>query len=247
MIPFKELKKYSRKADHTYTLGAFPTFELLKNRPDQAVQVVIGTQANREIREKAERICKENGIPLLENDRALERIRDKEACILAGVLRKYRDSLEHGADHVVLVNPGDMGNLGTIVRTCAGFGVDNLAVIEPAAEIFHPKTIRASMGALFSIHFERFASFADYRGKYGKNRDCYPFMLKGAADLGSFERDPGRPFSLIFGNEAAGLDDSFLEAGRSVVIRHSGRIDSLNLSMAAGIALYEFTKGRHFL
>ena len=153
-----------------------------------------------------------------------------------------------------------------------GFGVRNLAVIEPAAELLHPKTIRASMGALFSIHFEHFASFGDYREKYGKDRDCYPFMLKGAVSLDQLTRrkregDPphsermsesveaggrsfgssggeqSRPFSLIFGNEATGLDDSFLEVGQSVLIRHSDRIDSLNLSMAVGIALYEFTRG----
>lgn len=290
MIPVKELKKYSRKMDYTYTLGAFPTFELLENCPRRAEQVLISAQANAEIREKAERICASNGIPLLENDRALERIRDKEACILAGVLRKYQDSLQADDNHVVLVNPGDMGNLGTIVRTCAGFGVRSLAVIEPAAELLHPKTIRASMGALFSIHFEHFASFGDYREKYGKDRDCYPFMLKGAVPLDQLnmsvpmregksfndrcrkqrersdaeinqrnefaaagetgtagcalsERKQTRPFSLIFGNEATGLDDSFLEVGQSVLIRHSGRIDSLNLSMAVGIALYEFTRG----
>lgn len=243
MIPAKELKKYSKKMDYTYTLGAFPTFELLENCPRRAEQVIISTQANAEIREKAERICALNGIPLLENDRALERIRDKEACILAGVLRKYQDSLQADQDHIVLVNPGDMGNLGTIVRTCVGFGVRNLAVIEPAAELLHPKTIRASMGALFSIHFEHFASFGDYREKYGKDRDCYPFMLKGAVSLDQLTREQLRPFSLIFGNEATGLDDSFLEVGQSVLIRHSDKIDSLNLSMAVGIALYEFTRG----
>ena len=304
MIPVKELKKYSKKMDYTYTLGAFPTFELLENCPRRAEQVIISTQANADIREKAERICASNGIPLLENDRALERIRDKEACILAGVLRKYQDSLQADQDHVVLVNPGDMGNLGTIVRTCVGFGVRNLAVIEPAAELLHPKTIRASMGALFSIHFEHFASFGDYREKYGKDRDCYPFMLKGAISLDQltrrkregdhphgermsesveaggksfdglcrkqsersdsgisqlgkhvaagetgtascvpFGREQSRPFALIFGNEATGLDDSFLEVGQSVLIRHSDKIDSLNLSMAVGIALYEFTRG----
>ena len=46
------------------------------------------------------------------------------------------------------------------------------------------------------------------------------------------------PFSLIFGNEAAGLPDEEL----SVVIKHTDKIDSLNLPMAVGIAVYESTK-----
>ncbi len=243
MVPAKLLKKYTKKSDYTYTLGAFPTFELLQNRPEYLEEVLVGSQVKEEIRERLDGLCGERGIPILENDRALERIRDKEACIVAGVLRKYEDCLEEKSSHVVLVNPGDMGNLGTILRTCAGFGVRNVAVIEPAADLFHPKTLRSSMGALFAVRWERFASYENYRDKYGEGRDQYPFMLKGATPLHCLQRPKGRPWSLIFGNEASGLPDSFLDVGQTVLIRHTGLIDSLNLSMAAGIALYEFTKG----
>lgn len=243
MVPAKLLKKYTKKSDYTYTLGAFPTFELLQNRPEYLEEVLVGSQVKEEIRERLDGLCGERGIPILENDHALERIRDKEACIVAGVLRKYEDCLEEKSSHVVLVNPGDMGNLGTILRTCAGFGVRNVAVIEPAADLFHPKTLRSSMGALFAVRWERFASYENYRDKYGEGRDQYPFMLKGATPLHCLQRPKGRPWSLIFGNEASGLPDSFLDVGQTVLIRHTGLIDSLNLSMAAGIALYEFTKG----
>ena len=243
MIPAKLLKKYTKKSDYTYTLGTFPTFELLQNHPEHLEEVIVGSQVKEEIREKLERACGQRGIPILENDRALERVRNKEACIVAGVLQKYEDCLEEKSGHVVLVNPGDMGNLGTILRTCAGFGVRNVAVIEPAADLFHPKTLRSSMGALFSVHWERFAYYEAYRDRYGEGRDQYPFMLKGAAALHQLQRQEGRPWSLIFGNEASGLADSFLDVGQTVLIQHTGLIDSLNLSMAVGIALYEFTKG----
>ena len=55
-----------------------------------------------------------------------------------------------------------------------------------------------------------------------------------------------KPFSLVFGNEATGLDDSFLSVGTSVIIAHSDRIDSLNLPIAASIAMYEATKSSDF-
>ena len=70
----------------------------------------------------------------------------------------------------------------------------------------------------------------------------YPFMLKGAVPLQELQRDRKETFSLIFGNEATGLPDSFSEIGQSVVIRHTDRIDSLNLALATGIGIYEFTK-----
>lgn len=52
------------------------------------------------------------------------------------------------------------------------------------------------------------------------------------------------PYSLVFGNEATGLPDDFASFCQTVIIPHSNGIDSLNLPIAAGIAMYEFTKAR---
>jgi TrmH family RNA methyltransferase len=49
-------------------------------------------------------------------------------------------------------------------------------------------------------------------------------------------------FSLVFGNEARGLDDSFLKVGTSVMIPQTSDVDSLNLTIAVGIGAYEFTR-----
>lgn len=243
MIPIKALKKYSKKAEYTYALGAYPTFDLLNRHPEYVEEVIVSSQAKSEIREKLDGLCRKNHIPCLCNDRVLEKIREKEACIVAGVLQKYKDRVEQEKNHIVLVNPGDMGNLGTIIRTGLGFGIHNIAVIEPCVDVFHPKVIRASMGALFSVHIESFASFEAYRQQAGTEKDYYPFMLKGSVSLSKLKRDKERSYALIFGNESSGLPDSFLEFGQPVRIPHTDAIDSLNLSMAAGIALYEFTYG----
>ena len=85
----------------------------------------------------------------------------------------------------------------------------------------------------------KFDSFEEYREAFGE-RELYPFMLD--AEMKLYEIRPKRVFSLIFGNEATGLPDEFSCIGTSVVIPHSGRIDSLNLPIAASIAMYEATK-----
>ena len=121
---------------------------------------------------------------------------------------------------------------------------NNLAIIEPAIDIFNPKVIRASMGSIFHINFKYYSSFEQYYMENNANRMMYPFMLNGAQKLGLVQLDSNKNYSLIFGNEAIGLDESFLEIGQSILISHSGAIDSLNLSLAAGIAVYEFTKAR---
>ena len=237
-----QYKRYNDKAEYSYCFGPFPTFELIENRPQEAIEVLYHSQTSEAIREKLQRICQNQGIPCEQNDKVIQRIRDKENCLVVGVFKKHESVLSMDRPHVVLVNPSDMGNLGTIIRTAVGFGIPDLAIIRPGAAICHPKTVRASMGSLFRLNFQYFDSFAEYKRAYGEGRSLYPFMLKGSVGLDQLQRDKGELYSLIFGNEATGLPDEFLGEGQSVRIRHTDNIDSLNLSLAAGIAIYEFTK-----
>lgn len=238
----KDWKRYRAKSEISYSFGSFPTFELLKSRADVAEAVLVHPDLTAGPKEKLQQACRAAGVPCLENAKAVERLRDKENCTVIGVFRKYADSLPGNTNHVVLVNPGDAGNLGTIIRSCVGFGIRDIAVIEPAADHFQPKVIRASMGSIFAARVARFADFEAYRKDCGEARICYPFMLDGERRLGTFSHPVDVPFSLVFGNEASGLDARFRDIGRSVVIAHTDSIDSLNLALAAGIGLYEFSK-----
>ena len=97
------------------------------------------------------------------------------------------------------------------------------------------------MGSLFQLNFCYFKSFEEYKEQAG-SRKLYPFMLKGAVSLQELQREKGETNSLIFGNEATGLPDSFADEGQSGVSRHTDHIDSLNLALATGIGIYEFTR-----
>lgn len=239
-----QLKKYAKKFEYSYTFGAFPTIELLKHQPDHVLKVLLHPDMNSPAQlEIISSLCREHGIPVEPAQRAVEKLRDKENIFVIGVFEKYSGSLRETEPHIVLVNPSDMGNMGTIIRTGVGFGIRNLAVVEPAVDLFHPKVVRSSMGSLFQMNFRYFESFQAYRDTAG-TRAFYPFMLKGAVPLQQLKRDPEEIFSLIFGNEAAGLPDWFAQVGQSIVIRHTDRIDSLNLALATGIGIYEFTKNR---
>jgi TrmH family RNA methyltransferase len=238
----QQYKRYNEKAEYSYCFGPFPTFELIENRPEMAIEVLYHSQTSEAIRDKLISLCGQQGIPCEQNDKVIQRIRDKENCLVVGIFRKHETKLSQNASHIVLVNPSDMGNLGTIIRTAVGFGIPELAIIRPGAAICHPRTVRASMGSLFQLHFQYFDSFEEYKESFGEGRRMYPFMLKGSVGLDQLEREKGERFSLIFGNEATGLPDAFLQEGQSIRIRHTDHIDSLNLSLAAGIAIYEFTK-----
>ena len=236
------LKKYMKKFPYSYTLGAFPTFELLKNQAEHVDAVYLHSQMDSPtLDQEIRQLCAEKHVRCIVSDKIVEKLREKENCYVVGVFNKYEQQLKKDTNHIVLVNPSDMGNMGTIMRTSLGFGIRDLAIIQPAVDIFNPKVLRASMGAVFQMNCRYFNSFEEYEAEYGQ-RDLYPFMLDGKQYLQTLQRDPARRFSLIFGNEATGLDASFQNVGESIMIRHNAQIDSLNLSMAVGIALYEFTK-----
>ena len=235
-----KIKSYQKDFTYTYTLGVFETIEVLKHKPEIVERVYIKNNADKNKGVKIiQEVCKKQGIEVISSDHTIAKLSKKENCFALAILHKYPMELED-KNHVVLVNPGDMGNMGTIIRTMLGFEYTNLAIIRPGVDVFDPKVIRASMGALFTINVEYFDSFEEYIAKY-QNREVYSLMLKGATNIHQIENS-SKTHSLVFGNESSGLPDAYLQYGKSIFIPHSDAIDSLNLSMALGITLTHFSK-----
>ena len=229
------LRKYEREDSHAYTFGVFPTLELLQHQPDSVSEVLLHTAgARNEGVTKIKAICHELGIRTTVDDKLVERLESKENTYAVGVFEKYEAELNAQANHVLLVNPSDMGNLGTTLRTLLGFGIRDLALIKPAVDVFDPRTIRASMGALFQVNFAYFDSLNSYQEAF--THHLYPFMTNGEVTLS--EATFNAPYTLVFGSESSGLPESYRKLGTSVTIPQSKAIDSLNLSVAIGIALY---------
>lgn len=236
-----EIKTYKKDAEYSYTLGAFPTIELLKTRPDEVLEVYVHSTFT-DI-QTIEELTRPHGIPVLRQDKVINKLSDKENCFVVGILKKYQDTLQKDKSHIVLVNPSNMGNMGTIIRTAVGFGIKNLAIISRGVDVFHPKTIRASMGALFRINCQYFKSFEEYEAAYS-NHEIFCFMLNAKRQLTVKNCPKPELFSLVFGNEATGLDDSYLEKGTSIIIPQSEEVDSLNITIAAGVGMYLFTQSQ---
>lgn len=234
-----DIKPYKKDAQYSYTLGAFPTIELLKTRPEEVLEVYVHSTFT-DI-ETIKSLTTPYHIPILYQDKIIHKLSDKENCFVIGVLKKYQDTLQKDSSHIVLVNPGNMGNMGTIIRTAIGFGIKNLAIISPGVDVFHPKTIRASMGALFRINCQYFQSFEEYKHLYSEH-EIFCFMLNANRQLTVDNCPKPKLFSLVFGNEATGLDNSYLQQGTSVIIPQSEEVDSLNITIAAGVGMYLFTQ-----
>jgi len=238
------LEAYRRELDYSYAPGLFPSVEALENAPDRVRRLLIsGKAGDNETVQRLSGLCAARHIRVETADKALSRLSGKENCYAAAVFEKRFDRLSDQGNHIMLHQTSDAGNMGTILRTALGFGYRDIAIVRPAVDVFHPHTVRASMGALFSLRVAEFESFDEYRAAY-PGHALYPFMLTGSVGLNEAAANKTSPFCLIFGNEGSGLPEAFAGYGRAVRIPHSDRIDSLNLSIAAAIGMYTFAGER---
>jgi RNA methyltransferase, TrmH family len=141
---------------------------------------------------------------------------------------------------VVLDAVQDPGNIGTILRTCAAFGVTATIALPGTVDLWNPKVVRAAMGA----HF-RHAAFHSTPEELFAFLDHNQIELVGTdasgGNIGTFSA-PERA-ALVAGNEGAGLSDVVRSrVSRTVAIPIEPGVESLNVAVATGIVLYELRK-----
>ncbi|HAZ29768.1 TPA: TrmH family RNA methyltransferase [candidate division WWE3 bacterium] len=228
-------KPYDKRSDISFTMGVYPTYELLIRLPGKTLEIAYTRDG---LRNKGLvdilAIAKKAGVHTFENAQLVGKIAKREGAYVVAAFKKDLPRLEPGTNHVVLVNPSDMGNLGTTIRTMASFGINNLAIIKPSADVFDPKTVRASMGSLFQMRFDYFSSYADYRTKF--HNHLYTFVT-GSQDMLAATNFVS-PYALVFGNEGSGLDKDISKHGQPVSIEQTTSTDSLNVTVTVGIVLH---------
>ena len=129
-------------------------------------------------------------------------------------------------------------NVGSAVRSAAGFGIKKVILSADAANPFHPKSIRASSGAVFEIEFMRGPVLNGIFSIAEKSGIEIIALDKNGRNISEIEFP--RKFILIPGIEGPGLPDHY--SGRCVSIPVSDKIESLNASVAISIFMYEWNK-----
>ncbi|MGI6724867.1 MAG: TrmH family RNA methyltransferase [Christensenellales bacterium] len=234
------LAPYSRQLDYSYAPGLYPAMQALTYQPGLVSRVLVHSRLAGEGADALLAACSRLGIRTETADRALRRLSGKDNCYAAAVFRKAVNDLDAHGNHLVLVNPMDAGNLGTILRAALGLGYSDIALVRPCADPHEPQVVRASMGALFRLRLVEYVSFSDYQRTQGE-RQIYPFLLSAdACPLSVAAKQQKIPHSLVFGNEGSGLPAEFEQLGQPVMIEQSAAIDSYNLAIAAAIGMYAF-------
>ena len=133
----------------------------------------------------------------------------------------------------------DPGNIGTMIRTADAAGYGGVMIIKGTADVFSPKTVRASSGSLFRMPF----LFIDTPGEAVKSLKENGKKIVGACfdtETCYYDADLSRDIALLIGNEAEGLCGELMsELDYKVKIPMAPAVDSLNAAVAAGILMYE--------
>ena len=139
---------------------------------------------------------------------------------------------------VTLDGVQDPGNVGTILRTAAAFNC-GVILLDGSAEIFNPKVIRSSMGAIFHSPIITMSRADFLQAMSSRNVEILAAAIDKSAEI-YYRHDFGKnPVAIVFGSEANGVSKKILDAARKIFIPMSGHAESLNVATAAAIIISE--------
>lgn len=146
----------------------------------------------------------------------------------------------HKGNYLLLDRVMDPGNMGTLIRSAVAFGFDGVLLHGDGVEVFNPKTVRATMGALPFCNFQTLEKKDHETSRFqAVEKMGYELIvteLRGGENL--YNMKFGSKNVLVIGNEANGVDEELLrKADRSVSIPMSGEVESLNAAVAGSICM----------
>lgn len=239
--------------------------EKAKERKKEKVFLVEGSKMFEEADEKyirevyvSENYIEKNGISdKLEkigyetvSDEVFKKISDtKSPQGILCVMKQYEYTMEELLDKenpvlVLLEDIQDPGNLGTILRTGEGAGIDGVIMTRDTVDIYNPKTIRATMGSIYRVPFLYADSMeAVIERLKDKGVAVYAAHLSGENYYDSFDFTKGSAF--LIGNEGNGLKKETADLADSYLkIPMEGKVESLNAAIATSLLMYETYRQR---
>lgn len=149
------------------------------------------------------------------------------------------EMVESAGTLVLLEDLRDPGNLGTIIRTAEAAGVSGVILSKESVDVYNPKVIRSTMGAVYRVPFLYVEDFKETLQVLKESQvRLLAAHLKGTK---TFEKaDYSGKVGILIGNEANGLTEETAEmAEEKVLIPMAGSVESLNAAVAAALLMYE--------
>lgn len=138
------------------------------------------------------------------------------------------------------------GNLGAVLRTADAAGVDAVIICDPHTDFYNPNVIRSSVGCVFTKQIASASSEETISWLKINNIKIYATYLSASAPY--YETDFKKPCAIILGTEATGLSDVWVKkSDATIIIPMQGTIDSMNVSTAAAVVVFEARRQRGFV
>jgi TrmH family RNA methyltransferase len=251
----KEARKLSRRSVRTerrlFLVDGPKAAEAAIATPGCVVEVFATPDATKRYAALADAAASADATWTLVDERALASLSD--SVTPAGVVAVCRSLDRPLADLLadtprlvaVCADVRDPGNAGTVIRCADAAGADLVVLAGTSVDAYNPKTVRASVGSLFHVPL---AVEPDAANAVATLRAAGLTVLAtaGDGDVGLYDAPLDGPTAWLFGNEAHGLaDDLAALADHRVSIPIHGRAESLNLSTAAALCLYESARRTH--
>lgn len=160
--------------------------------------------------------------------------------VAVGKQKIYDISCLKNAKRIALFeNIKDLGNLGTILRTATAFSLDGIILYGNTVDLYNPKCVRASVGNLWKTPVIQLKNFSNLQ-EYFKDYTRIATLPKSEDSIYLKDFKPQDKILVMFGAEADGLSQELINfATDKVTIEMDNKVESLNLSMSAGIIFYK--------
>lgn len=160
---------------------------------------------------------------------------------IVAVVHKLPMKLDTTKPFIALDNIQDPGNVGTIIRTAEWFGITQIILGNNTADIFNPKVVRSTMGSIFRTNFYETDNLAEFLKTNYKKFKIFGASLTSKNKLEEIKIP--KNFGLVFGNESRGISNEVSAVLTSdFIIQGFSVVESLNVAVSVGIALYHFTR-----
>ena len=162
------------------------------------------------------------------------------ACLAIVDLPSSREALNFTEDTLILENIQDPGNVGTLLRSAAAAGIDQVVCTKGSASLWSPRVLRAGMGAHFALNTYENVALEDIMDQF--KIPVYVTSSHNAESL--YSKQLRKQCVWILGNEGQGVSDFALKHAEAVTIPQPGGQESLNVAIAGSICFFEMVRQR---
>lgn len=175
---------------------------------------------------------------LLVTDKVLQSISELNNTSVVGVCRKVSTRLDLTKNVVILDGVQDPGNLGTIIRSCTAFNINNLVLSKDTVDLYNSKVIRSTQGMIFNMNIIRDDICGVINMLKENNYTIYGTNVINGIDIKDVKKE--EKYAIIMGNEGNGISKEVSSlVDKNIYIKMNENCESLNVAVSASIILYE--------